>query len=249
MKARIYLRNHNANFIQGHPWIYPKAILSMDKEVQAGELVSIHSENKDFLGLGVFNPHSLYRVRVLARAFEFSQDTNLATIIRLRLKQAAQLRQALQLPNAATTAFRLFNSEADGLSGLTIDYFDNTYVVSSSAYWVEANKKLIQELMKEVNAADLILWRAQKKPLMQDGWTIGDENLSPAEHRQILEAGLRFDVQFDSGQKTGLFLDQRENHQRIGQLAAGKKVLDLYTYTGGFALHAARGGATRVTGG
>jgi 23S rRNA (cytosine1962-C5)-methyltransferase len=91
-----------------------------------------------------------------------------------------------------------------------------------------------------------IVWLAQKKPLSQDGWTEETEQ-ADTKTAQVLEAGVAYQVDFSQAQKTGLFLDQRENHQRIAALAAGKKVLDLYSYTGGFALHAAKAGATKVT--
>lgn len=228
--------------LQGHPWIFPKAIASIKGRVQTGEFVDIFDSEGVLLGVGAYNEHSLYRVRVLSLGNDGADDK---TIIKYRLEKAIKLRQALHLPNQHTNAYRLFNSEADGLSGLTIDRFNQCCVVASSAYWVELNKELISSFIKSLLPDEEVLWLAQAKPLKQDGWQ--DRLQEPVERTaEVLEASVRYQVDFGKTQKTGLFLDQRENHQRIGAISAGKKVLDLYTYSGGFALHAAKGGASQV---
>ncbi len=229
---------------RGHPWIFPKAIAKISGKPQTGDLVAVYSESGDYLAIGAYNEHSLYRIRVLALAYE--ELNHYPALITYRLKQALQLRHQLQLPNPQTNAYRLFNSEADGLSGLTIDRFNHVCVVSSSAYWVELNKDLIKQILSELLPQDRILWLAQSKPLTQDGWMHG-LSLPEQERALVLEEGICYQVLFGQAQKTGLFLDQRENHARIARLAPGKKVLDLYTYTGGFALHAAKAGALQVT--
>ncbi len=246
MRAKVILlaaKQHT--IVRGHPWIFPKAIAKTSGALVTGALVDIYNEQNELIGVGAYNEHSLYRVRVLALANESCDMGSYETLISHRLKQACTLRQALALPNDSTSAYRLFNSEADGLSGLTIDRFNNYCVVASSAYWVEANKELISAVMKQLLVDDEIIWLAQAKPLKQDGWTEVVSNTSEVT-TEISEAGVHFHIAFASAQKTGLFLDQRENHQRIAQLATGKTVLDLYTYTGGFALHAAKAGAKKV---
>lgn len=247
MTAVIYLHQTKQNAIRrGHPWIFPKAISKITGTPVTGELVEVFSHENERLGIGAYNEHSLYRVRVLAQAWEVASDVTLAEIITRRLQQAWAVRQSLNLPNEHTNAFRLFNSEADGLSGLTIDYFDGICVVASSAYWVELNKQLISDLIKEIIPCRDLIWLAQVKPLGQDGWKLTD-TAPAATSTEVLEADVRYGVDFAQAQKTGLFLDQRENHQRIAAISKGKSVLDLYTYTGGFALHAALAGATKVT--
>ena len=247
MKAAVYVRSAKLGSIRrGHPWVFPKAIARQTDAVKTGELVQVFGEGDEALGVGVYNEHSLYRVRVLAYAFETIDTTSMASIIAHRLKQALLMRQSIDLPNDVTTAYRLFNSEGDGLSGLTIDRFNQRCVVASSAYWVQAHQALITKAIKDLLPNDEIIWSAQAKPLAQDGWKqpLGAESLGI---EQVFEAGIRYEVDFSNKQKTGLFLDQRENHQRIAALANGKRVLDLYTYTGGFALHAAKAGASLVT--
>ncbi len=247
MNASIYVHpSKQAPVKNNHPWIFPKAILKIVGEPKTGELVDIYCGEDDRFGIGVYNEYSLYRVRVLFLSTEPIANPSLESIIRYRLSQALTLRQCLQLPNPNTTAFRLFNSEGDGLSGLTIDRFNQYCVIASTAYWVEANKALIMGILKQLIPQVEVLWLSQTKSLSQDGWK------GPSEEKQersecVFEESIRFQVNFSNAQKTGLFLDQRDNHKRIAALANGKRVLDLYTYTGGFALHAAKAGATKIT--
>ncbi|KTD73034.1 class I SAM-dependent rRNA methyltransferase [Legionella tucsonensis] len=247
MNAKVILLAAKQNTVlRGHPWIFPKAIAKTHGKLVTGYLIDIYNADEELIGVGVYNEHSLYRVRVLALANESIDISNLHTLITHRLFQAKQVRECLNLPNEETTAYRLFNSEADGLSGLTIDRFNQTCVVASSAYWVELNRKIIIQILQNLFPQDQILWISQSKPLSQDGWK---HIILQEQHykTQALEAGVIYEVEFAQAQKTGLFLDQRENHQRIAQLSKGKSVLDLYCYSGGFALHAAKAGALKVT--
>lgn len=247
MKAAVYLDKVKQSAVRrGHPWIFPKAIAKIKGKPSTGEMVEIFSAENEHLGFGVYNENSLYRVRVLWLSAENSGPVTLEAIVDQRIAQALSVRQCLNLPNAETTAWRLFNSEADGLSGLTVDRFNQVLVVASSAYWVELNRALITAcLLKHLPDAEII-WLPQVKPLTQDGWT-QPVDAPMSKKATVLEAGIQFEVDFSQAQKTGLFLDQRENHQRIAALAKNKTVLDLYSYTGGFALHAAKAGAKKVT--
>ncbi|KTD25224.1 class I SAM-dependent rRNA methyltransferase [Legionella maceachernii] len=247
MKAAVYLHKAKQNTVRrGHPWIFPKAIAKTSGELATGELVDIFSAEGELLGVGAYNEHSLYRVRVLALQHESMDTQSLSSIITQRLRQALAVRQALNLPNEMTTAYRLFNSEADGLSGLTVDRFEDISVVASSAYWVEANKQMIRQGIQALFPKEEVIWLSQEKPLAQDGWHQQAESMS-GKKIKVLEAGVIYQIDFSQAQKTGLFLDQRENHQRVAALAQGKRVLDLYSYTGGFALHAAKAGAIKIT--
>lgn len=248
MHAKVtVLADKQKSIVRGHPWIFPKAIARIVGKPATGELVDVLDEEGALLGVGAYNENSLYRVRVLALASENFDYKSLPCIISHRLEQALWVRQALQLPNDKVTAYRLFNSEADGLSGLTIDRFNELAVVSSSAYWVEKNKELISSALQTLYPELAIYWLPQSKALAQDGWKSESEPAPAPASARVLENGLVYEVEFANAQKTGLFIDQRENHQRIAALSQGKRVLDLYTYTGGFALHAAKAGALSVT--
>ncbi|WP_298627017.1 class I SAM-dependent rRNA methyltransferase [uncultured Legionella sp.] len=247
MNAKIFLVAAKQNTVlRGHPWIFPKAIARTNGKLVTGHLVDIYGAEGELIGVGAYNEHSLYRVRVLALASEQFDQTGFASIITHRLQQAKLVRDCLNLPNERTTAYRVFNSEADGLSGLTIDRFNRICVISSSSYWVELNKALISLALEQLYPEDQLIWIPQSKSLGQDGW----KQIETQEHKQsaeVLEEGVKYHVEFAHAQKTGLFLDQRENHKRVAELSKGKSVLDLYSYTGGFALHAAKAGATKVT--
>ena len=247
MNESVYLHPSKQGTIRrGHPWVFPKAILRISGSPKTGSLIDVFSDEGDRLGTGVYNEHSLYRVRILARADEPVETNSLESIVTYRLKQALMIRHSINLPSAMTTAYRFFNSEGDGLSGLTIDRFNHACVVSSSAYWIEANKDVIMAAIKTVMPSDEIIWLSQPKALAQDGWK-GPTEEKEERIERVVEGGVQYQVDFSNAQKTGLFLDQRDNHIRIAALASGKRVLDLYSYTGGFALHAAKAGAAHVT--
>ncbi|MFA5960189.1 MAG: class I SAM-dependent rRNA methyltransferase [Tatlockia sp.] len=248
MRAAVHLsKTKQAAIRRGHPWVFPKAISKTSGQLVTAHLVDVFSAEGELLGVGVYNEHSLYRVRMLTQSFENMDTSSLAPILLYRLKQALALRNSLNLPNENTNAYRLFNSEADGLSGLTIDRFNTFLVVASSAYWVEENKVLIQQTIQHLFPEMEVLWRSQAKALAQDGWQQEIEPMDTSKSTEVLEAGIVFQINFADAQKTGLFLDQRENHERLKAIAKGKRVLDLYTYTGGFALSAAKALASKVT--
>ncbi len=245
--ATIFLHESKTKpIIHGHPWVFPKAIERSVGSLKTGELVSVQRSDGTQIGWGVYNEHSLYRVRLLAYADEKIASSTILDIIHLRLQQAIQFRKAINLPSNDTNAYRLFNSEGDGLSGLTIDVFGDVLVVSSSAFWVESSRTMVEDVLRELLSPREIIWFSPKKPLQQDGWE-APPTPRQAASVQVKEAGVHFQIDFQQTQKTGLYCDQRENHQRIAALAKGKRVLDLYCFTGGFALHAAKAGAAAVT--
>ncbi|MDQ5884151.1 MAG: rRNA (cytosine1962-C5)-methyltransferase [Pseudomonadota bacterium] len=229
--------------IAGHPWVFPQAIQNIQGQPEAGDWVEVFDNQGAKIGGGFFNPHSLYRVRMIAHY----QDTpDWQVVLRDRIKKTFKLRQTLNFPNSHTNCYRLCNSESDGLSGLIIDVFHNITVISSSAFWTEHYRELILDTLKKEFPNQQFLWFGQAKPLAQDGWLQPHRDEQPLQ-TIVKEAGVQFQIRFDQVQKTGIFLDQRENHQRVAELCRDKKVLDLYTYHGGFALHAAMAGAKQVT--
>ena len=246
--AAVFLTHHKAKpIVLGHPWVFPKAILRSTGELKNGDLVNVHAEEGALIGAGVWNEFSLYRVRLLAYADENFPQNSVAEIVEYRLNQAIALRKQINLPNSFTDAYRLFNSEGDGLSGLSVDVFSDVLVISSSAYWVETHRQTIENVLQKLLSPREILWLSQAKTLQQDGWTVSTPSQKTISV-QVQELGLHYQIDFQQTQKTGLYLDQRENHERIAALARDKKVLDLYCYTGGFALHAAKAGAKTVLG-
>ncbi len=195
-------------------------------------------------------------------------------IIRTRIDDAITLRQALSLPclhddgTGKTTAYRLINSEGDFISGLIVDVFDSVAVVSSSAIWIEKRKPIIVEhLLQSLEYVDRVVWRPSREMLEMEGMTSeeldalcegdsteeqgGDDAAAIEEEEEegaiVEECGAHFHVA-PRGQKTGFYVDQRENRLFISQISKGKDILDICCYSGGFSIQAARGGATSVTG-
>mmetsp|Transcript_34360 Transcript_34360/g.83148 ORF Transcript_34360/g.83148 Transcript_34360/m.83148 type:complete len:574 (+) Transcript_34360:30-1751(+) len=288
-------------FYDGNPIIYPGAIqkekmISENKEDCAGRLVNVLDHRGRDVGCGVYNPHSMYRVRMLSSVADRPSETSesggqtglvengdedqsdrvqIFKMVRSSILEALKVRQALGLPSKSNSAYRLLNGEGDGVSGLTVDVFhqrtgDNdsekqgtVVVVMSAAYWVEYWKDVVLEALfsvgKEFGSEGIdIVWKKQNTALRKDGWPEQGENDSPREQElseteaerrfTIFENGLKFWVDLESGQKTGFYLDQRDNRKVVRDLSAGKDVLDLFCYSGGFSIHAAAGGAKSVRG-
>jgi 23S rRNA (cytosine1962-C5)-methyltransferase len=248
MQTKVILSSQKQQkIIAGHPWVFPQAIQKIQGSPKAGDWVEVFDSQGTLVGAGFFNDNSLYRVRMIANDKIMLNFKSWEEVLKFRIEQAIALRQSLGFPNEDTTGYRLCNSESDGLSGLVIDTFNEITVISSSAFWTELHREFILNLLKQHFPQQKFLWLGQIKPLQQDGWSSPHRDSGEGLKTIVKEAGVQFEINFENVQKTGIFLDQRENHQRLASLCKNKKVLDLYTYHGGFALHAALAGATDVT--
>jgi 23S rRNA (cytosine1962-C5)-methyltransferase len=226
-----------------HPWIFSGAIDRIDEGFEAGDLVRVLSYKEEFLGLGYLNPESQIVVRMLA----FEDVAIDEAFFDVKIAQAIETRKRL-IP-AGTNAYRLIHSEGDFLSGLTVDVYGDFLVAEFNTAGIDAWKSVIVKILQkyfpdyslfERSDSDLRKWEGMKRSV---GVLSGKE---PPEAIEILENGLRFGVDIKGGQKTGFFLDQRDNRAIVRDLAAGKRVLNCFAYTGGFSVYAARGGAKEV---
>jgi 23S rRNA (cytosine1962-C5)-methyltransferase len=226
-----------------HPWIFSGAIDRIDEGFEAGDLVRVLSDKEEFLGLGYLNPESQIVVRMLA----FEDVAIDEAFFDVKIAQAIETRKRL-IP-AGTNAYRLIHSEGDFLSGLTVDVYGDFLVAEFNTAGIDAWKSVIVKILQkyfpdyslfERSDSDLRKWEGMKRSV---GVLSGKE---PPEAIEILENGLRFGVDIKGGQKTGFFLDQRDNRAIVRDLAAGKRVLNCFAYTGGFSVYAARGGAKEV---
>ncbi|MBN2148278.1 MAG: class I SAM-dependent methyltransferase [Anaerolineales bacterium] len=231
----------------GHPWIFEGSIRSQSHAGQPGDLAVIFDGNRRFLAVGLYDPHSPIRVRVL-------QYGQAATINRdwfgARLQAAADIRQPLQ--TVRTTGYRLVYGENDGLPGLVIDRYASTLVLKLyTAAWLPHLVDVL-EALPTIQAHDRLVLRLSRhvQPLaapygLEDGQTLlGSPPDAPVVFQ---ENGLRFAADVVQGHKTGFFFDQRENRARVRDLAQGRRVLDVFAYSGGFSVYAAAGGARTVT--
>jgi 23S rRNA (cytosine1962-C5)-methyltransferase len=230
-----------------HPWIFSGAIAKMQGEVQDGDLVEAYSEDGKFLAIGLWGMGSI-AIKVLS----FQPIESMQSLIRDRILQAFTLRQQLGLiDNSETNCYRLINSEGDGLAGLIIDVYGDTAVLQCHSLGTYRYRQDIAATLKDVYGDRLLAVYDKSSATLsrksqaqsQDGLLIGEKS---EDHAEVLEYGHRFIVDWEKGQKTGFFLDQRENRRLFGKYAAGKKVLNTFCYSGGFSVYAVAAGAKEV---
>lgn len=238
-----FAKGRSRRFRAGHPWVFSNEIeMSPElKALPAGTLVTLMDAGDEKLGVASFNPHSLICARVLSRQWTDSID---AGFIAVRLRAALALRDTL----FPTPHYRLIHSEADNLPGLIVDRYGDVVVLQVNTAGMEALIPVVLEALTEVLAPRAVV-------LKNDSPVRGLEGL-PLEHKlavgnldgpvELIENGARFVADLTDGQKTGWFYDQRDNRAFISRLAAGKRMLDVYTYAGGFAVQAALAGAVEV---
>jgi 23S rRNA (cytosine1962-C5)-methyltransferase len=228
-----------------HPWVFSGAIYSDTRKIKDGDLVDIFSYEKTFLAKGHFQSGGSIAIRILSFA---EIEIDLAFWVD-KFRKAIQYRQVFDIPSPNTNAYRLIHGEGDGLPGLIIDIYNNIGVIQCHSIGMYLDAQLIGEALKQVlgDQLDTIFVRA-KDTLpktfaagIEDRFLIGSQSTTTVTENQVL-----FDIDVITGQKTGFFLDQRENRALVGRFAKGKEILNCFCYTGGFSLLALQGGATHV---
>jgi 23S rRNA (cytosine1962-C5)-methyltransferase len=241
----VVLRARKAQpFVGRHPWVFRSAIDRIEGEPRDGDVVDLVADRGRFLARGVLNRASLLQVRLYT--WEESQPLDTA-FWRSRLERALVLRRQLELLSP-TTGARLVYSEADGLSGLVVDWFAGHVVVQLNSRAMAVRWPVILSLLVELLQPLSVTYRIDKTIAKEEG--IEPQHApaygqTPAEPIVIEEHGLRYYVDLLSGQKTGFYLDQRENRLAAARYMHDRRVLDLFCYTGGFALSAAHHGSAR----
>jgi 23S rRNA (cytosine1962-C5)-methyltransferase len=232
---------------KGHPWIFDQSITDISHAGAPGDLAVIFDEKRRFLGIGLYDPLSPIRVRIL-------QARQPATINAdwFREKLEGVIKMRAWLDGTGTTGYRLIHGENDGLPGLVLDRYADTLVLKLySPAWIPHLKEFCAALAQVSHAKHLIL-RLNRSTDRQTGLLHGLSDgmaltlQTPPNLVLFKENGLTFEADPMHGQKTGFFLDQRENRLRVQKLAKGKSVLNVFAYTGGFSVYAARGGAKEV---
>jgi 23S rRNA (cytosine1962-C5)-methyltransferase len=229
-----------------HPWLFSGGIEKVLGQPAPGDTVAIKDVSGQVLAKAGYSPSSQIRARVWT--FDPGEEVD-AGFFRRRIERALALREALPA-RRHTNALRLIHGESDGLPGLVVDRYADVLVAQFLAAGVERWRDPILDLLSELTSAEAIFERSDAEVRkLEDlpprvGFARGNRN---AARCPIVEYGLNFRVDVEQGQKTGFFLDQRENRQRVRELAAGRDVLDGFSYTGGFSIAALAGGARRVT--
>jgi 23S rRNA (cytosine1962-C5)-methyltransferase len=227
--------------LAGHPWVYAASLLRAAAGIADGELVQVKDHRQRLLGTGFFNAKSRIHVRMLAS----ERVTVDGAFFEERIRAALEVRRR-HLPGA--TSFRVVNAESDFLSGLIVDKYEETLVIQISSLGMDQRKSLIVRALEKTLAPRAILERGdigsrKFEGLGEAGGILKGEALTQT---TITLNGLKFEADLASGHKTGLYLDQQANYQAVSRFAAGRDVLDCFSFLGGFGLHAARAGARRV---
>ncbi|KAM1107605.1 hypothetical protein EV1_004307 [Malus domestica] len=264
--ARVVLKKGKTQlFKDGSPMVYSGAV---DRIIgrpppRTGDIVLVADGAEKPIGWGMYNSVSMFSVRLMQLEEEATRDLscalNMEKLLETRINEAIELRKSLGLPSVSTNAFRLVNSEADRsmslfyhrLSGLIVDIFGDVAVVASSAAWVEKYKAEVEACINRIGEVNFVNWRPSLEVLKEEGLDVSnykerDPSFCP-QRTKVMENGIFYSISLE-GQKTGFYADQRENRQFISTISDGQKVLDMFCYSGGFALNAARGGAANVIG-
>lgn len=243
---KVYLKpKKQESLLRFHPWIFSGAIKQKDESLEEGEIVAVYTSDKEFIAIGHYQVGSI-SVRVLS--FQ-SQEID-ASFWEQRLSIAADMRNRIGLLNATdTNSFRLVHGEGDNLPGLVIDVYGKTAVMQAHSVGMHVCREAIAEALVKVlsDKIENVYYKSETTlPFKADleaenGYLIGGSPENVA-----LENGLKFHVDWLRGQKTGFFIDQRDNRSLLEKYSKGRNVLNMFCYTGGFSFYAMRGGALQV---
>ncbi len=244
MKSIILKPKKEESILRHHPWVFSGAIASLPNNLEEGELVRVISSDNRILGIGHFQIGS-----IAVRLLQFGDADLPEDFFRQRLESAFRLRKTLGLIRADNNCFRLVHGEGDFLPGLVIDIYGDTAVVQAHSPGMHFERMKIADALTQLHEARIrnvyyksettLPFKARLDP--QNDYLIGrfDGNIS-------IENGLKFNIDWLRGQKTGFFVDQRENRSLLEKYAPGRTVLNMFCYTGGFSVYALRGGAKTV---
>ena len=242
----LYLRRGKSESLKRfHPWVFSGAVANSDGKLKEGEIVRVVSHEGELMGYGHYQVGS-----IVVRMLTFTDEVIDRNFWQQRLKEAFALRKALHLTGRADNdIYRLVHGEGDRLPGLVIDVYGRTAVMQAHSVGMHMDRQVIAEALVAASEGlvDSVYYKSEttlpfKAGLNQEnGFLIGND-----EGNSATENGLKFHIDWLRGQKTGFFVDQRENRSLLEQYARGRKVLNMFCYTGGFSVYAMRGGAELV---
>lgn len=234
--------------VKGHPWVFSNSIVKINEDAETGDLAIIFSKNKNkVIGIGLYDGNSPIRIKIIHNA-DIRVDIN-AEFFHHKIEVAYNKR--LELLKTNTNSYRLLFGENDGFPGLIADVYNNVLVVKLySEIWLPYLKTILKSL-KDVSKVKTVVIRLSrglhnsKSHALKDGDVVF--GVLDNEVVEFVEHGVNFSANVIKGHKTGYFLDHRDNRRRVGELSKGKTVLDVFSYAGGFSVHALANGATEVT--
>ena len=245
MYKNLYLkRGKDASLLRYHPWVFSGAVARMDDGLTEGEIVRVLDVNGSFLAMGHFQIGS-----IMVRILSFEDQVIDGTFWRKRLSQALAVRRSLGLQREDNDIYRLVHGEGDAMPGLVIDIYGKAAVMQAHSVGMHLCRMDVAEALSDVMGQTLeavyyksdttLPYKANLEN--ENGYLIGGNAAAIA-----VENGLKFHIDWLKGQKTGFFVDQRENRSLLEHYAKGRKVLNMFCYTGGFSVYALRGGASEV---
>lgn len=229
-----------------HPWVFSGAVERLSRAPSSGEIVEVQEHSGSFVAYGYYNPKS----QIVARLLTWDQDDQINDEWWIRRLSESIARRADLLNNGTTNAVRLVHAEADGLPGLVVDKFNDFLVLQAQTAGIDRVKQLVTKYLQSHFSPACILERTDPHSRSLEGLPPARgplEGPNPPMHITIEEYGRRFLVDVLRGQKTGFYLDQRENRRVVGTYAKDCDVLDCFAYTGGFTVHAMVNGAKTIT--
>lgn len=241
----ILKHGRDKNVRAHHPWVFSGAVDKVKGKLRAGDTVEVRTASGDSLGVGAWSPESQIQVRM----WSFTAENIDRDFFRSRVQQALAYRQQLGITER-NSGYRLINAESDGLPGVVVDVFGEWLIMQALTTGADFWKHVIAEVLLEVIPAKGVYERSDVDVRKKEGMATvvgvlqGD---TPPAFIDILEEGRHYRVDVINGHKTGFYLDQRDNRSLLQQYAAGKTVLNCFSYTGGFSIAALHGGATHAT--
>ncbi len=214
-----------------HPWVFSGSIDSAERELKEGELIRVIDEKEAFLGIGHCAGGSL-SIKILT----FKDEVIDQLWFDVTIEKAAKAKKDLGFPNAKTNAFRLVHGEGDGLPGLIIDIYDKVAVMQFHSVGMELSEEMVVGALQKIGHQNILI-----KPAGKGKTSVASGEIP--ERITVLEHGIELSIDVLNGQKTGFFLDQRDSRFVVRQYAKGRKVLNVFSYTGGFSISALKGGA------
>lgn len=250
---KVYITKKGEKQIElGHPWIYEGELTKIDSSIENGEIVDVINEKEKYLGSGFYNNNSKITVRLLSRNANDKFDND---FFRRRIRYSIDYR--LTVMQNETNAFRVIFGEADEMPGLTVDKFNDILVVQILSLGIELRKEsILKILVEEMEKSGFIISgiylrndvdiREKEGMKQYKGWFDFGKDIPNTTSTEIIENNIKYIVDFENGQKTGFFLDQKYNRLAIRKIAKNRTVLDCCTHTGSFAMNAYLGGAKKV---
>ena len=244
--AKIILKSgKERSLLNFHPWLFSGAVHKTEGEIKEGDVVEIYSDKKEYLATGHYHDGSI-KVRI----FSFTQVTPDYNFWKSKIQNAFDLRKQLGfVDNPDTNVYRLVNAEGDGMPGLIIDIYNETAVIQTHTIGMHNIKNELVKALQEIYGSKLKAiydkssetMNKHSEQVFKNGYLFGENS-----GNEVIENRNRFLVNWEEGQKTGFFIDQRDNRRLLSKYANGKNVLNTFAYSGGFSVYALKGGANLV---